>query len=55
VQIFCPCSTNYKFPPAETLAKAKETEVTEYMTPEAQALLEEMEKKPKAEMVSHEA
>jgi len=55
VQIFCPCTTNYKFAPSETLEKSKDTEVTEYMTPEAQALIESIEKKPKAEKVSHEA
>jgi pyruvate ferredoxin oxidoreductase beta subunit len=55
VQIFCPCSTNYKFPPSETLQKAKDVEVTEYMTPEAQALIEAVEKKPQPEKVSHEA
>lgn len=55
VQIFCPCSTNYKFPPAESLKRAKETEITEYMTPEAKELIERIEKGPKAEEVSNEA
>ncbi|MBT9149230.1 MAG: thiamine pyrophosphate-dependent enzyme [Dehalococcoidia bacterium] len=48
VQIFCPCSTNYKFPPAETLTRAKETEITEYMIPEAKELIERIEKGPKS-------
>jgi pyruvate ferredoxin oxidoreductase beta subunit len=55
VQIFCPCSTNYKFPPAETLKRAKDTEITEYMSPEAQELIERIEKGPKAREVSNEA
>lgn len=44
VQIFCPCSTNYKFPPSETLKRAKETEIKEYMTAEAKALIAELER-----------
>jgi pyruvate ferredoxin oxidoreductase beta subunit len=44
VQIFCPCATNYKFPPAESLKKAKETEITEYMTPQAKEFIEKVEK-----------
>ncbi|MBT9160361.1 MAG: Oxalate oxidoreductase subunit beta [Chloroflexi bacterium] len=55
VQIFCPCSTNYKFPPAESLKRAKETEITEYMVPEAKEWIERIEKGPKAEEVSNEA
>lgn len=51
VQVFCPCSTNYKFSPNETLKKAKETvvEMEEYMTPEAQALIEKLEKDTKTQ------
>ena len=44
VQIFCPCSTNYKFAPQETLERAKETEIKEYMTPEAEELIAKIEK-----------
>jgi pyruvate ferredoxin oxidoreductase beta subunit len=55
VQIFCPCNTNYKFSPAQTLDRAKDTEITEYMTPEAQAFLEAVEAKPTAEGVGREA
>ena len=44
VQIFCPCSTNYKFPPSETLKRAKETEIKEYMTAEAKELIAELER-----------
>jgi len=55
VQVFCPCSTNYKFAPSETLKKASETEITEYMSPEAQELIERLEKAPRAEEVRNEA
>ncbi|MCL0069940.1 thiamine pyrophosphate-dependent enzyme [Dehalococcoidia bacterium] len=55
VQVFCPCSTNYKFPPSETLKRAKETEITEYMSPETQEFIEKIEKGPKAEEVRNEA
>jgi pyruvate ferredoxin oxidoreductase beta subunit len=44
VQVFCPCSTNYKFPPAETLKRARETEIMEHMTPEAKEFIERTEK-----------
>jgi pyruvate ferredoxin oxidoreductase beta subunit len=49
LQIFCPCPTNYKFKPSETLAKIKEREksgtyqVREYISPEAQELLTRLE------------
>lgn len=46
MQIYCPCPTNYKFKPQETLAKVKQREaegsytITEYMTAEAQRYIE---------------
>lgn len=46
VQIYCPCPTNYKFKPQETLSKVKQKEaagsyvVSEYMTAEAQKHIE---------------
>jgi pyruvate ferredoxin oxidoreductase beta subunit len=49
LQIFCPCPTNYKFKPSETLAKIKEREksgtyqVREYISPEAKVLLTRLE------------
>lgn len=49
VQIYCPCPTNYKFKPSETLAKIKEREkdgsyqVREYISPEAQELIDQLE------------
>lgn len=42
VQVFCPCSTNYKFSPSETLMRAKDTQVSEYMSPAAEALFERL-------------
>lgn len=55
VQIFCPCTTNYKFPPGESLIKAKETEVTEYITPEAKEYLKRVERAaPKAKEATSE-
>jgi len=42
VQVFCPCSTNYKFSPSETLTRSKDTQVSEYMSPAAEALFERL-------------
>lgn len=44
VQIFSPCPTNYKFAPQETLKRAKQAEIKEYMTPEAEELITRLEK-----------
>ncbi len=49
VQVFTPCPTNLKFPPAETLKVAKEAEKTgyafaEFETPEAAAFLASVER-----------
>lgn len=54
IQIFCPCATNYKFAPSESLKRAK-TEIKEYMTDRAKELIEEIEgglkpKVPKKDM-----
>jgi len=49
VQIFCPCPTNFKFRPDESLQKIKQRQkegafqVREYVSPEAQAFLAELE------------
>jgi pyruvate ferredoxin oxidoreductase beta subunit len=49
VQIFCPCPTNFKFRPNEGLQKIKQRQkegtfqVREYVSPEAQAFLAELE------------
>lgn len=49
LQVFCPCPTNYKFQPHETVAKIKQREkegtfqYKEYITPEAQELLAQLE------------
>lgn len=41
VQIYCPCATNYKFNPSETLKRTKDDEqIREYMTPDAKELIE---------------
>jgi len=43
LQVYTPCTTNYKFPPVETLAKTKESEnIREYMTPEAEKLIKDL-------------
>ncbi len=55
VQIFCPCATNYKFPPSESLKRSKDTEITEHMTPEAQEFIEQAEKAHDAQGVKNEA
>ncbi|GFP27256.1 MAG: Oxalate oxidoreductase subunit beta [Actinobacteria bacterium] len=49
LQVFCPCPTNYKFKPQETVAKIKQREkegtfqTREYITLEAQKLLTKLE------------
>ena len=43
VQIFCLCSTNYKFASQETLMRVKDTEIKEYMTPEAEEFIKKAE------------
>lgn len=49
VQIYCPCPTNYKFKPSETIARIKEREkdgtyqVKEYISPKAQELIDQLE------------
>ena len=49
VQIYCPCPTNYKFKPGETIARVKEREkdgtyqVKEYISPKAQELIDQLE------------
>lgn len=49
VQIYCPCPTNYKFKPGETIARLKEREkdgtyqVKEYISPKAQELIDQLE------------
>lgn len=48
VQISCLCLTNYKLTPSEMLKRIKETEIKEYMTPEAEELIERLEKGSKA-------
>ncbi len=41
VQIYCPCATNYKFDPSETLKRTKADEqIREYMSPDAKELIE---------------
>lgn len=51
VQIYCPCPTNYKFKPAESLKRAKEKEkdgsypLREYFAPKAKEFIERLEKK----------
>jgi pyruvate ferredoxin oxidoreductase beta subunit len=43
IQVYCPCSTNYKFSPSETLKRAKEAEqIKEYMSPDAKGLIERL-------------
>ncbi|MBU4310921.1 thiamine pyrophosphate-dependent enzyme [bacterium] len=48
IQVYCPCPTNYKFKPAETLKRAKEKEkdgscpVKEYFSPEAKEFVERL-------------
>ncbi len=42
LQIYVPCPTNYKFPPSETLKRAKEhEETTEYISAEAEKCIKE--------------
>lgn len=49
IQVYCPCPTNYKFKPAESLKRAKEREkdgsypVKEYFSPEAKEFVERLE------------
>ena len=49
LQVFCPCPTNYKFRPEEVQNRIKEREkdgtyvTREYITPEAQELLNRLE------------
>jgi len=49
LQIFCPCPTNFKFAPQETISKIKEREKDgsyqskEYLTPKAQEFLTKLE------------
>lgn len=53
VQIFCPCPTNYKFKPAESLKRAKEKEkdgsyrIREYFSPEADEFIKKLEGRSK--------
>jgi len=49
VQVFCPCPTNYKFKPAEVQKRIKERikagtyRIVEYIAPEAQELINQLE------------
>ncbi|MBU0693642.1 MAG: ferredoxin oxidoreductase [Candidatus Omnitrophica bacterium] len=49
IQIYCPCPTNYKHKPSESLERARDAEksgaypVKEYMSPEAEELIKKLE------------
>ncbi|MBU2495615.1 MAG: thiamine pyrophosphate-dependent enzyme [Candidatus Omnitrophota bacterium] len=51
IQIYCPCPTNYKFKPSESIKRAKEKEkdgsypVREYFSPKAKEFVERLEKR----------